>query len=321
MIKDKLHSDLVLLLAAIIWGFAFVAQRMGMEFIGPFTYTAVRFTLGFVVLLPFIYFKKFVTKSQSHKISKSQSHKVNNIFASMHLSGEKKIEKRKLLLLQIVLGFILFGGISFQQYGLIYTTAGNAGFITGFYVVLVPVAGWFLGQKNHYTIWIGVILAVLGLYFLSVRSNFTINRGDYYVAVCALFWTVHVLLVGYIAPRTDPVRTAVVQFIICSFLSWIVAIGFENILWVSIVKAAWPILYGGIMSVGIAYTLQIFAQQKAHPAYASIILSLESVFAAFGGWLILDERLSGRMIFGCALILLGMITVQLKGLKSSQDSG
>jgi drug/metabolite transporter (DMT)-like permease len=316
MIKNKLHSDIVLLIAAIIWGFAFVAQRMGMEFIGPFTYTAVRFTLGFVVLLPFIYFKTFNRKSQSHRVTKSQRNSIRNVLASLCLSGEKNRERRRLFRLQLVLGLILFGGISFQQYGLLYTTAGNAGFITGFYVVLVPVVGFLLGQKSHFTIWIGIVLAVIGLYFLSVTSNFTINQGDYYIGVCALFWTVHVLLVGYIAPRTDPIRTAVVQFVICSVLSWLVAIGFENILWESIVKAAWPILYGGIMSVGIAYTMQIFAQQKAHPAYASIILSLESVFAVLGGWLILDEHLTGRMILGCALILSGMISVQLKGLLS-----
>jgi drug/metabolite transporter (DMT)-like permease len=221
-------------------------------------------------------------------------------------------QKRKLFLLQLFLGLILFGGISFQQYGLLYTTAGNAGFITGFYVVLVPVVGWFLGQKNHVTIWIGVFLAIIGLYFLSVQSNFTINRGDLYVGVCALFWTVHVLLVGYIAPRTDPIRVAVVQFIICSALSWIVAIGFEKIMWESILKAIWPILYGGILSVAIGYTLQVIAQQKAHPAYASIILSLESVFAVVGGCMILGEPLTGRIILGCALILSGMIVVQLR---------
>jgi drug/metabolite transporter (DMT)-like permease len=310
MLKNKLQSDLVLLLAAIIWGFAFVAQRMGMDFVGPFTFTAVRFTLGFVVLLPFIYFRTFTIKSQSHKVT--------NVLASLRLRGEKTPGRKKLILLQLLLGLLLFGGISFQQYGLLFTTAGNAGFITGFYVVLVPVAGWFLGQKNHFTIWVGVLLAILGLYFLSVRSNFMINKGDYYVAVCALFWTVHVLLVGYIAPRTDPIRTATVQFFICSVLSWIVAAGFERIEWESIVDAAWPILYGGIMSVGIAYTLQVVAQQKAHPAYASIILSLESVFAVLGGWLILDEKITGRIILGCSLILSGMIVVQLKGLKFRQ---
>ena len=315
---NKVQSDLVLLLAAIIWGFAFVAQRMGMDFVGPFTYTAVRFTLGSLVLLPFIYFKMVTYKSQVHRVTGSEGHKVNNFFASLRLRGDGPSQRRKLILLQLLLGLLLFGGISFQQYGLLYTTAGNAGFITGFYVVLVPVAGWFLGQKNHFTIWVGVALAIIGLYFLSVRSNFTINQGDYYVGVCALFWTFHVLLVGYIAPRTDPIRTAVVQFVICSILSWIVAIGFENILWESIVKAAWPILYGGVLSVGIGYTLQVVAQQKAHPAYASIILSLESVFAVLGGWLILDEHLSGRMITGCILMLFGMIIVQLKDLKLLQ---
>jgi drug/metabolite transporter (DMT)-like permease len=312
--NQKLRSDLILLFASIIWGFAFVAQRMGMEFVGPFTFTAVRFTLGFVVLLPFVYFRTFNTKSQSHRVTESQSHGVSNFLASLRLSGEYIRQRRKLFLLQLLLGLILFGGISFQQYGLLYTTAGNAGFITGFYVVLVPVVGWFLGQKSHFTIWIGVVLAIMGLYFLSVQTNFTINRGDLYVGVCALFWTVHVLLVGYIAPRTDPIRIAVVQFIICSALSWIVAIGFEKILWALIVKAALPILYGGILSVAIGYTLQIIAQQKAHPAYASIILSLESVFAVAGGCLILGEPLTGRMILGCALILSGMIAVQLKGL-------
>ena len=261
----------MLLLAAIIWGFAFVAQRMGMEFIGPFTYTAVRFTLGFLVLLPFLYFKTFHCKGTESQSNRVKSKGFSNVLASLRLGGKKILKERKLFLLQLLLGLLLFGGISFQQYGLLYTTAGNAGFITGFYVVLVPVVGWFLGQKNHITIWVGVILAITGLYFLSVQSNFTINRGDYFVGVCALFWTVHVLLVGYIAPRTDPIQTAVVQFIICSVLSWIVAIGFEKILWESIVKAAWPILYGGVMSVGIGYTLQIVAQQKPilpmHPSF------------------------------------------------------
>jgi drug/metabolite transporter (DMT)-like permease len=311
MTKNKLHSDFVLLLAAIIWGFAFVAQRLGMEFIGPFTYTAVRFTLGFVVLLPFVYFRNFTAKAQKREeIAK---------LATSRLSGEKNTQKRKLFLLQLLLGLLLFGGISFQQYGLLYTTAGNAGFITGFYVVLVPVVGYFLGQKNHLTIWIGVVLAFIGLYFLTVTSAFSINKGDYYVGVCALFWTVHVLLVGYIAPKTDPIRTAVIQFIICAVLSWIVAIVSETILWQSILKAAWPILYGGVLSVGIGYTLQIVAQQKAHPAYASIILSLESVFAVLGGWLILDEQLTGRMIVGCMLMLSGMISVQLNGLNLTSN--
>jgi drug/metabolite transporter (DMT)-like permease len=308
MTKPGYYYDFILLLAAAIWGFAFVAQRLGMEFLGPFTYTAVRFSLGCLVLLIFLYLRRFATKTPNRK----------NHLVFWSFSGLKTRAGKRLILLQILLGIILFGGISFQQYGLQFTTSGNAGFITGFYVVLVPIAGIFLGQKNHLTIWIGVILAIAGLYFLSVKSDFTVNRGDFYVSICALFWTVHVLLVGYVAPKTDPVETALIQFLICSVLSWMVAIGFETVNWDGIVKTTWPILYGGVLSVGIGYTLQVVAQQKAHPAYASIILSLESVFAVLGGWLILDEHLNSRMVLGCILMLLGMVVVQVQGLRGTK---
>ena len=173
-----------------------------MNYVGPFTYTAVRFTLGFVVLLPFLFFRR-------HKPL------IPEDIASPF--------RKKIILYQLFLGLILFGGISFQQYGLQYTTAGNAGFITGLYVVFVPVAGIFLGQKIRLSIWAGVVLAIAGLYFLSVGENFTINHGDSLVLACAFFWTIHVLLVGYLAPRTDPIRIALIQFAVCAFLSWIVA--------------------------------------------------------------------------------------------------
>lgn len=290
--NPKFRSDLILLLAAIIWGFAFVAQRVGMDFIGPFTYTAVRFALGVLVLIPFLIFRK-----------------------SRPFIGSKPApkERRKLIGLQVLMGLLIFGGVSFQQYGIQFTTAGNAGFITGFYVVLVPVVGLFVGHRNHLTIWIGVLLAISGMYFLSVTSDFTINPGDYYVLVCALIWTAHVLVMGYVAPRTDPIRTALIQFLICAILSGIVAIGWEEINLAAILEASWPILYGGIMSVGIAYTLQVVAQQNAHPAYASIILSLESVFAVLGGWILLHEPMTGRILIGCLLMLAGMVVVQVKG--------
>jgi len=290
MQNNKLRYDFILLLAAVIWGFAFVAQRVGMDYIGPFTYTAVRFTLGTIVLIPLLLFRK-------HEPFKG---------APLSLSGRVRI-----IALQLLLGMILFGGISFQQYGLQFTTAGNAGFITGLYVVFVPVVALFFGQKNKVTIWLGMALTIVGLYFLSVGENFTINRGDYFVAVCALFWTVHVLVVGYLAPKTDPIRTAFIQFLICSVLSWIVALGWESVQSEAILHAWIPVLYGGIMSVGIAYTLQIVAQQHAHPAYASIILSLEALFAVIGGWLLLSEPMTLRILLGCALMLLGMIVVQV----------
>ena len=288
----KTRSDLLLLLAAAIWGFAFVAQRVGMDYVGPFTFSAVRFSLGSLVLVPFLLFRK---KQAFNRLSPT------------------KQEKTRIIWLQLLLGLLVFGGVSFQQYGLVYTTAGNAGFITGLYVVFVPVIGLFLGQRNHVTIWIGVALAIAGLYFLSVKEGFSINFGDYLVLICALIWSVHVLLVGVVAPKTDPIRTAIIQFAICAFLSWIVALGFEEISLQPILDALWPILYGGVMSVGIGYTLQVFAQQKAHPAYASIILSLESVFAVLGGWLILNELVTGKIILGCCLMLAGMIVVQVKG--------
>jgi drug/metabolite transporter (DMT)-like permease len=287
----KAKSDMLLLLAAVIWGLAFVAQRVGMEYVGPFTFSAVRFSLGSLVLLPFLFFRK--------------ARAFNRIATT-------KKERKKIVLLQLVLGLLVFGGVSFQQYGIVYTTAGNAGFITGLYVIFVPVIGLFLGQRNHITIWAGVLLAIAGLYFLSVKEGFTINVGDSLVLICALIWSVHVLVVGFVAPKTDPIRTALIQFCICAFLSWIVAIGFEEISLKPILDALWPILYGGLMSVGIGYTLQVFAQQKAHPAYASIILSTESVFAVFGGWLILNEVVTGKILLGCCLMLAGMIVAQIK---------
>jgi len=288
---SRLRSDLTLLLAAAIWGFAFVAQRMGMDYVGPFTYTATRFTLGCLVLVPLLLFRK-----PDFSVIKKES----------------PASRRRFLLLQLLLGLILFGGISLQQYGLLFTTAGNAGFITGLYVVFVPIAGLFIGHRIHLNLWIGILLAAAGLWFLSITPGFAINPGDLYVFGCAIFWTAHVLLIGYLAPRRDPVHIAMIQFTVCAVLSWLVAIGFEEIRMDQILAGAWPILYGGVLSVGIAYTLQIVAQQHAHPAYASIVLSLESAFAVLGGWLILAEPLTGRILLGCGLMLAGMIIVQLR---------
>jgi drug/metabolite transporter (DMT)-like permease len=288
---SRLRSDLTLLLAAAIWGFAFVAQRMGMDYVGPFTYTAARFTLGCLVLVPLLLFRK-----PDFSVIKKES----------------PASRRRFLLLQLLLGLILFGGISLQQYGLLFTTAGNAGFITGLYVVFVPIAGLFIGHRIHLNLWIGILLAAAGLWFLSITPGFAINPGDLYVFGCAIFWTAHVLLIGYLAPRRDPVHIAMIQFTVCAVLSWLVAIGFEEIRMDQILAGAWPILYGGVLSVGIAYTLQIVAQQHAHPAYASIVLSLESAFAVLGGWLILAEPLTGRILLGCGLMLAGMIIVQLR---------
>jgi drug/metabolite transporter (DMT)-like permease len=288
----KLRSDLILLLASVIWGFAFVAQRVGMEFVGPFTFNGVRFTLGTLVLVPFLFIgKKFTPKEASLVITQKQF--IWGIMAC---------------------GLLLFAGVSLQQVGLQTTTAGKAGFITGLYVVFVPVVGIFLRHRTNLFTWLGVLFSATGLYLLSVKSGFRIEHGDLLVLACAFVFTFHVLLIGWLSPRMNSFQLATGQFAICAILNIIVAVSLEPFDAGKLMDASIPILYGGILSVGLAYTLQVIAQKEAHPAYASIILSMEAVFAAIGGWLILHESLSQRSMAGCLLMLAGMVIVQVKRL-------
>ncbi|MCX6248195.1 MAG: DMT family transporter [Bacteroidetes bacterium] len=288
----KLRSDLILILAAVIWGFAFVAQRIGMDYVGPFTFNGARFTLGALVVIPFLFsHKKFIPKDPSLSISRG-----------------------KMIWGVIGTGLLLFSGASLQQVGLQFTTAGKAGFITGLYVVFVPFIGLFLGHRTTIFTWLGVLFSAAGLYFLSITSGFRIDRGDLLVLACAFVFTFHVLLIGWLSPRMSSFHLAAGQFAICAFLSIGMALICEPIVAGDIVRAALPILYGGIMSVGIAFTLQVIAQKEAHPASVSIILSMEAVVAAFGGWMILHESLTLRMLAGCLLILTGIVIVQLKRL-------
>ena len=208
-------------------------------------------------------------------------------------------------------GLILFAGATLQQLGIQYTTAGKAGFITGLYVVIVPMIGMLFRQVTGLGTWLGAMLAVAGMYLLSVRGTMTINPGDLLVLIGAVFWAIHVLLLGYFSPRTVPVRLAMVQFFVCGLLSLSVAFCLETVTLAAIRAAAIPILYGGIGSVGAGYTLQVVVQRRAHPAHAAILLSLESAFAALGGWWLLDEYLSIRAMVGCGLMLAGMIISQL----------
>lgn len=291
--KETFASDGLLLITALIWGLAFVAQRKGMEFIGPFTYNGIRFALGGLSLLPLLVYR----------------YRKGNLNLSFR---GKPDSRQKLLMSGISLGLLLFGGASLQQVGIVYTTAGKAGFITGLYVILVPLAGIFLGQRNKLKIWLGAILALSGMYFLSITGDFSISPGDLLVLFSAFFWTAHVLLIGWLSPKSDSLILAGMQFMVCSILSLITAFFTEIISWTTILQAAVPILYGGILSVGIAYTLQVVAQKKANPAYASIILSLESVFAGIGGYLLLGETLNSRGLLGCCLMFSGMLIAQLR---------
>ena len=275
-------ADLLLLLVAAVWGFGFVAQRAGMEHLQPFTFNGIRFLLGGFCLLPLA-----------------------------RISGHSTRKQIPLAYASITAGLFLFAGASLQQIGIQYTTAGKAGFITGLYVILVPILGIFIGHKTTRGTWLGGLLAVAGLYLLSIQGIMHIAAGDLYVLISALFWALHVLLLGFLSSRTHPVQLAIGQFFVCGICSMGVAFATELITVSAIREAALPILYGGIGSVGVGYTLQIFAQRKAHPSHAAILLSMESAFAALGGWWLLNEHLSTRGAAGCTLMLMGMILSQL----------
>lgn len=287
MANRVLKSDLILLLAAAIWGFAFVAQRAGMEHLGPFTYNSLRFILGSLCLLP------FVVKKSPFDPPKPVSGHVD--FSHPLIKGG------------IAAGLILFAGATCQQTGLVYTTAGKAGFITGLYVILVPIIGIFLKQRTGIATWIGAVIGAAGLYLLSVTEGLTLAPGDGLVLIGSFVWAGHVLVIARYSREVDPVKLAFVQFIICSFFSLICAVIFETVTVQDIVAAAIPILYGGIMSAGIAFTLQVVGQRGSPAAHAAIILSLEAVFAVLGGWWILGENLSTRGMVGCMLMLAGMV--------------
>jgi drug/metabolite transporter (DMT)-like permease len=285
-----LKSNLLLLLAAFIWGFAFVAQRAGMEFLGPYTFNAARFTLGSLSLIPFLIL------SQKKKFEKKTFLPLNN---------------KKLLYGGLSAGILLFLGATFQQSGLVYTNAGKGGFITGFYIILVPILGLFVKQKTDLSTWLGALVALVGLYFLGVDSKLNINPGDVLVFIGTFFWAIQILIIGYYSSKVNSFQLAFLQFVICALLSFTAAIFTETISFQNILFAYLPILYAGIFSVGIAFTIQVVAQREAHPANAAIIMSLEAVFAVLGGWLILNESIALRGIFGCFLMLVGMIVSQL----------
>ncbi len=287
-----IKANLLLLLTATIWGFAFVAQRLGMDHIGPFTYNGVRFALGSLSLIPLM----LVTGKRRHQ--------------APHLPQERP-DFKTALTFGFTAGTVLFIGASLQQVGLRYTTVGNAGFITGLYVVLVPLMGLFWKQRPETGTWIGAVLATAGLWFLSVTDSFTISFGDLLELIGAFFWAGHVLIVGWLSPKIDAIRLSFFQFAACSVLSLITAFITEPVSMNGIFHAAVPILYGGLCSVGVAYTLQVVAQKDAKPAHAAIILSMECPVAALGGWLILSEIMTARGFLGCGLMLAGMLVSQL----------
>lgn len=287
--NKELQSSILLLLTAMIWGFAFVAQRVGMDYLGAFTYNGIRFLLGSISLIPVI-----------------------KIFGKSSIEED---DNKSIIKYGILAGCILFIGATLQQVGLIYTTAAKAGFITTLYIILVPIMGLVLKHKVAQNIWIGAIVATIGLYFLSINENFTIGYGDLLQLIGAIFWAIHIIVIGQFARKVDSLKLSSVQFATCGILSLIVAVIFEDIQIVNISKSLVPILYGGFMSVGIAYTLQVVAQKHARASHAAIAMSMESVFAAIGGILLLGEKLPPRGYIGCILMLLGMLISQADNFK------
>ena len=259
-----------------------------MDSIGPFTYNAARFVIGPLSLLPLIALR-WKTLPEEHR--RIKPYLINGLIA----------------------GTVVFTASTLQQIGIVDTTAGNAGFITGFYVVLVPILGFFLGQTIGIFRWMAALLALAGLYFLSVTQELSMGRGDILVLVSALFWALHIIVVGHASTRLDSLIFSFVQFSLCALFSLAGAFLFEAPAWEGIRLAAVPILYGGIMSVGVAYTLQVVAQKHVPPSHAVIILSMEGAFAAVAGALLLSEVLTARQIFGCVLMLSGMLLSQLGG--------
>jgi drug/metabolite transporter (DMT)-like permease len=282
-------ADSLLMLTAVIWGGAFVAQRVGMDHVGPLTFNGVRFALGALTLLPFIL--RGGRRTEMELLSPYTS--------------------KQAILGGGLAGLVLFAGATLQQVGLVYTTAGKAGFITGLYVVIVPLFGMLWKHWPGWGGWSGATLAAVGLYFLSVTEEFTLAPGDAWELAGAFMWATHVLILGWLSPRVNVLKLACAQYAVCSCLSLLVAGYTETITAYGLRGATIPILYGGVMSVGVAYTLQVVAQRVAPPTHAAIILSLEAVFAALAGWVILGEVLSARGLFGCGLMLAGMIVAQL----------
>ncbi len=301
MNKFILRQSLILFLTALIWGTAFVAQSVGMEFVEPFTYNAVRSFLGGLVLLPYIAIVSFLQARRADAQTSVEEAE----------EPERKRQRKDLFLGGISCGVVLFAASNLQQFGIQYTTVGKAGFITAMYILIVPIMGLFLHKRAGLKVWIGVALAVTGLYLLCMENGFKLELGDALVLVCAVVFAVHILVIDHFSPKADGVMMSCIQFWVCGILSLLCCLIFETPQLDKIWEARIAIGYAGIMSSGVAYTLQIVGQKGMNPTVASLILSLESVVAAVSGFLLLRQKMSLRELFGCLLMFAAIILAQL----------
>ena len=287
-----LKNSLLLLLTATIWGVAFVAQSVGMDYVGGFTFNMARSLIGSAVLLPVIW---FMGRNSSKKAEEAQG----------------SSSSKDLLWGGLACGILMCLASNFQQFGIKYTTVGKAGFITACYIVLVPILGLFLKKKCSPFIWLAVAMSVAGLYLLCITDGFSIGKGDILVLICAVLFSFHILVIDYYSPKVDGVKLSCIQFLVCGILSGIPALIFEKPEMSAVLTAWQPILYAGVMSCGVAYTLQIIGQKNMNPTVASLILSLESCISVLAGWVILGQQLSAREIAGCVIMFAAIILAQL----------
>ncbi|MDO5132001.1 MAG: DMT family transporter [Eubacteriales bacterium] len=303
MINRKMLGNLLLTLTALIWGTAFVFQRKGMESIEPITFTSARMALAAVAVggVAVIFGKREKTGKREKKGKREDIGK-----------REEKDRRRNTVLGGVCCGAFLAAASIFQQMGIVYTTAGKAGFITAMYMILVPVIGFVLFHKNNtWLVWLAVVIGVAGMYLLCMTEGFTLTRGDTLVCICAVLFSGHILCIDYFVQRGDPIRISAIQFVACSAISAVAALILEEPTPGKIVSAAIPILYCGILSGGVGYTLQIVAQKYTDPTIASLLMSLESVFAVIAGALLLHERMTARELAGCVVMFIAILLVQI----------
>lgn len=302
MKKTEWKSPALLFLTAVVWGVAFVAQSVGMDYVGPFTFNCIRCLIGAVVLVPCIWFlDRWKQRPDSASCGRE----------SAGAPGGASDGGHALLAGGICCGLALFVASNLQQIGIQYTTVGKAGFITALYIVMVPVFGIFLKKRAGIRVWVSVALAVAGLYLLCITDRLALGKGDILVLLCAVVFAVHILVVDHFSAKTDGVRMSCIQFLVCGLLSGVCMLITEHPEMRLILQAWQPILYAGVFSCGVGYTLQIVGQKGTDPTVASLILSLESVVSVLAGWLLLGQRLSVRELGGCALMFAAILLAQL----------
>lgn len=284
-----MKNNILLVLTALIWGCAFVAQSVGMDYVGPFTFNMARFLIGAIVLLPMIWFMDRQRKT----------------------GAEKGAGQKTLIIGGICCGIALAVASTLQQWGILFTTVGKAGFITAMYIVIVPLLGIFIGKKVRPLIIGCVAIAVVGFYFLCMTESLRLGLGDFLVLLCAIAFSIHILVIDHFSPKVDGVKMSAIQFLTAAIISAVPTLLWEQPVFTEILQAWQPVLYAGVMSCGVAYTLQIIAQKNADPTVASLLLSLESVFSVLAGWVLLGQGLSLKELFGCVLIFCAIILAQL----------